>query len=101
MVGAILPRLLPAIGPIRLREYYHWTYLRPALAAVPFAVTCWALEHLLAPRDLVTFLVAGVISLVSYVVPVFALALTPDERALAMRTLRLRTGRAPAVSAAS
>jgi O-antigen/teichoic acid export membrane protein len=102
MVGAILPRLLPTIGPISLSDYYQWTYLRPALAAVPFALTCWALEHLLAPRDLVTFMVAGAFSLVSYVVPVAMLALTSEERAFAARTLRLRMRRQePAVSPTS
>jgi O-antigen/teichoic acid export membrane protein len=102
MVGAVLPRLLPSIGPISLREYYQWTYLRPGLAAAPFAATCWAVEHLLAPGDLVTFLAVGTVSLVTYVVPVAALTLTPDERAYAARLLRLRARPPePAVSASS
>jgi O-antigen/teichoic acid export membrane protein len=102
MVGAILPLLLPAIAPIRLREYYVWTYLRPALAAMPFAIACWAIEHVLAPRDLVTFMAAGTVSLVAYALPVAALALTPAERAYAARVLRLRVGRGePVVPATS
>ena len=100
MVAGILPQLLPDIGPIRLRDYYMWTYVRPMIAAVPFAITCWAIDRLLAPRDLVTFMVAGGLSLVTYVVPIAALAMTAEERAYGASVLRIgrRARTAPAAS---
>ena len=83
-----LPTVLPRLMPFDLRTYYTWTYLRPAIAAVPFAAACWAIERILQPSNLFIFLLTGAASLVFYAVPCWALALTTPERARVLGLVR-------------
>jgi O-antigen/teichoic acid export membrane protein len=92
VVAGLLPSFLPRMFPMSLRHYYLWTYGRPLLAAIPFAVTCWTINSVIAPGNLVLFGAYGVSSLITYAVPCWFVALTPDERrhlsAAAMRYFR-------------
>ena len=102
IVAGYLPLVLPRLFPISLREYYTWTYLRPLIAAVPFAVTCWVLEHVIQPAHLIPFMLMGAGSLIAYVIPAWFIGLTTDERersgAAVLRVVR-RTSKAGAPAA--
>jgi O-antigen/teichoic acid export membrane protein len=80
VVGWVLPRALPNIFPVDLREYYRTVYGRTLLAAVPFALVCWTIRDIVQPPNLPSFFLWGLASLVTYVVPVWLITLTDDER---------------------
>lgn len=81
VVGAVLPWLLPRHVPLRLRDYYLRTYIRPMIGAVPFAVTCWAVAHYIAPDTLLRFFGWGAAAMVTYAVPAWFIGLAAEERA--------------------
>ncbi len=93
MVGGVLPWLLPARLPIRMRDYYVGTYVRPLLASVPFWVACWAVERFVGPGNLASFLVWGVATLPFYLIPAWFIALSGAEQARLQDFVR-RRGRA-------
>ena len=81
VVGVLLPILLPRWVPLDLRIYYLSTYGRPFLAAVPFLLACTFIAKELQPTTFVAFFVSIVAALPLYFIPIWLLALTPDERA--------------------
>jgi O-antigen/teichoic acid export membrane protein len=81
VVGWTLPQKLPRIFPIDLRAYYINVYGRPLAAAVPFFVAAWFVAAVVKPASLVVFFAAATACMIVYVVPVWLIALTPDERA--------------------
>lgn len=105
IVAGYLPSVLPRLFPINLRDYYVWTYLRPLVAAIPFALVCWYVDRIVQPANLITFMIAVGISLVAYVVPTWFLALTDPERMRAtdalLRRIRTPSPAAPVVAAAN
>lgn len=93
VVGGLLPLALPRFFPIKLGHYYRTIYLRPLLASLPFVGACWLVVHGLDPRNLVTFFAGGLLSLVAYVVPCWAVALSPSERTRIQSAVQRRAGR--------
>jgi O-antigen/teichoic acid export membrane protein len=89
VVGVILPRALPRIFPVDLGEYYRVVYGRTLLAAIPFALVCWLIRTVVQPPDLPSFFLWGMAGLVTYLVPVWLITLTADERTHLLRVARL------------
>jgi hypothetical protein len=87
IVGLILPRTLPKIFPVNLLAYYWSVYARPLVAAVPFAAACWVIRSVIQPQRLSVFLLLGILSLVTYAVPAWLIAMTADERAHLQRAV--------------
>jgi O-antigen/teichoic acid export membrane protein len=85
VVGWILPRALPKIFPVDLRAYYVNVYGRTLMASIPFAIATWTIRSVVQPASLLTFFVWGGLSLVAYIVPVWVIALSTDERARLVR----------------
>jgi peptidoglycan biosynthesis protein MviN/MurJ (putative lipid II flippase) len=81
VVGALLPRLLPRWITIDLREYYLSTYVRPLLASVPFLLACLFVARDIRPESFISFFAFGTAALPIYLVPIWLVALTVDERA--------------------
>ena len=92
VVGWVLPRALPKIFPFDLRAYYLSVYGRTLLAAVPFVVACWLVRTVVQPTNLPSFFLWGFLCLLAYIAPAWSVALTAEERALAMRTIGRRRG---------
>jgi O-antigen/teichoic acid export membrane protein len=90
VVGLYLPNLLPRLFPLKLGEYYMWTYLRPLGASVPFIATCWSIERYVRPAHLGTFFVAVAVAMIAYVVPIWFVALTAAERGRVVEIVRRR-----------
>ncbi len=59
MVGWILPRTLPKIFPVNLKEYYFAVYGRTLLASVPFVLACWLVKTVVQPVELAQLLLLG------------------------------------------
>ena len=95
VVGWILPRQLPKIVPVNLRAYYREVYGRTLLASVPFVVACWLVATVVQPASLASFFFWGILSLPAYIVPAWLIALTDEERALALRVITRRGGPGP------
>jgi O-antigen/teichoic acid export membrane protein len=89
VVGWVLPRALPRVFPVDLREYYRVVYARTLLAAIPFALACWFLRTVVQPHTLPSFFVWGLASLPFYVVPVWLITLNGDERLHLLRVTRV------------
>jgi O-antigen/teichoic acid export membrane protein len=87
MVGWVLPRGLPKIFPIDLRAYYINVYGRTLAACIPFAIATWVIRAVVQPDTLLMFFVWGSLSLIAYVVPVWLIALSSDERARLRHTV--------------
>ncbi len=90
VVVAILPPVLARWVPIVLRDYYVATYVRPLLAALPFAAACWVIRYVVAPTDFIMFFASVALALVAYVIPVWFVALSPAERDRLIHAVRLR-----------
>jgi O-antigen/teichoic acid export membrane protein len=96
IVGWALPRALPKLFPMNLRDYYLAVYGRTLLAAVPFAVATWLIATVVRPATLASFLAWGVASLAAYAAPVWFISMTDDERA---HLRRMAGGRKPGKAA--
>jgi O-antigen/teichoic acid export membrane protein len=97
IVCGLLPVLMPRWVPIDLRTYYVSTYLRPFLAAIPFALACWFIAMRIMPANFVSFFASIAVALPLYFVPTWFVALTADERAAAREYLGHRLTRRSAV----
>lgn len=95
VVGWILPRTLPRVFPINLRDYYWNVYGRTLLAAIPFVAATWAIRSIVQPASLVSFFLWGALSLLAYVPPVWLFALSGDDRSQLLLALGARRGRPP------
>ena len=93
IVGGVLPQMLPRLIAVRLRDYYADVYLKPLAAAAPFAVTCWAIAHVIVPGTLVSFFAWGAASLATYAIPCWLIALSASERAHIREALARRMPR--------
>jgi O-antigen/teichoic acid export membrane protein len=93
VVGLLLPNILPRWVPLDRRAYYLSTYGRPFLAAVPFALACTFIALELQPTTFVAFFVSIAAALPLYFIPIWLLALTPDERAAAREYLSHKLAR--------
>jgi O-antigen/teichoic acid export membrane protein len=93
VVGGVLPRMLPRMFSVGLRDYYADVYLKPLAASVPFALTCWAIEHVIVPGTLVSFFAWGTASLAMYVIPCWLIALSASERTHVLEGLARRIPR--------
>ncbi len=80
VVGAVLPCLLPRWLPIRLSEDYLRVYLRPLIAAIPFAAACWYVAYRIVPATLASLFLCGAAAIVTYVVPAWFIGLSAEER---------------------
>ena len=96
VVGWILPRTLPKIFPLNLRAYYVAVYGRTLLASVPFVLACWFVRTVIQPASLVSFFFWGFLSLPAYIAPAWLIAMSAEERAMAMRAIAGRRGHHPA-----
>jgi len=85
VVGWILPRTLPRIFPVSLRDYYLAVYGRTLAAAAPFFVVTWLIGSVIRPASLVTFFAWGMASLAAYAVPLWLHGLSDAERAHLLR----------------
>jgi O-antigen/teichoic acid export membrane protein len=92
MVGWVLPRALPRVFPVNLREYYVAAYGRTLLAAIPFALACVIVEQVVQPASLPGFLLWGIVIFPAYIGPVWLLALSADDRGQLARALGRRPG---------
>lgn len=88
MVGWILPRALPKMFPFDLRAYYLEVYGRSLAAAVPFALATWMIATVVQPATMVSFFAWGGLSLVTYLGPLWVIALSENERTHLLRVLR-------------
>jgi hypothetical protein len=59
------------------------------MAAVPFAAACWFVREMVVPADLAHFFLWAALAVVAYAVPVWAIALSPEERNHLLRALRI------------
>ena len=80
VVVFVLPALAPRLLNIRLRDYYLAVYVRPFLAAAPFALACWGIAYGVQPERLLPFLMWGSAALVAYALPCWFIALDPADR---------------------
>ena len=98
IVGWVLPRMLPKILPMNLRTYYAEVYGRTLLASVPFVVACWLVQTVAQPASLPAFFFWGILSLPAYIVPVWLIALSDEDRTRVLRAIgrgNARAQRAP------
>jgi len=93
IVGVVLPRMLPQLFAVRLRDYYAAVYLKPFAASVPFALTCWMIAQAIVPASLVSFFAWGLVSLATYAIPCWLIALSASERAHILEALARRLPR--------
>ncbi len=107
-LGTLIPHVVVAVGVlpiamrrvlgIGLRDYYVSTYLRPFLATVPFAASCYVVDRFVSPSSLRSFVAVTTLALVAYVVPCWYVALTATERrAVAARISAMFKRTPPAV----
>jgi O-antigen/teichoic acid export membrane protein len=87
VVGWVLPRALPKIFPVNLRAYYLNVYGRTLSAAVPFFIATWIIRTVVQPPNFTSFFAWGTVSMIAYVVPVWLLTLSADERAQLLRAV--------------
>jgi O-antigen/teichoic acid export membrane protein len=87
VVGWVLPRALPGIFPIDLRAYYANVYGRTLSAAAPFLLATWFIRTVVQPPSLVSFFAWGAASLVTYLVPVWFIVLSDEERTHLLRVV--------------
>jgi O-antigen/teichoic acid export membrane protein len=80
VVGGVLPSILPKLLPVDLREYYVSTYVRPILASLPFWFVCWIIDRVIEPQDFARFALSITVSLVTYLIPCWFLALSQLQR---------------------
>lgn len=92
MVGWILPRALPRIFPVNLREYYVAVYGRTLIASVPFVLACWLVRTVVQPAGLPSFFFWGSLTLLAYIPPAWLIALSGEERAQLLRAIAARRG---------
>ena len=97
IAAIVLPAAVPKLLPVKLRDYYSSTYVKPLLASTPYWLVCLAIERYLAPSSLVTFIAAGVASLPFYLVPCWFLALSAAERQAVLGRIRRTRTPMPAV----
>lgn len=90
IVGWVLPRTMPKIFPFDLKEYYLIVYGRTMIAALPFSLACWLVRTVVRPADLVSFFFWGLISLITYIAPLWFVTLSVDERLQLLRALRIQ-----------
>jgi O-antigen/teichoic acid export membrane protein len=93
VVGALLPRVLPRWVRMNVGEYYLSTYVRPLLAATPFALTCLYIANVIVPASFISFFGFIAAALPLYLVPTWFVALTSDERAATREYLSHRFDR--------
>ena len=101
VVFGLLPRVLPRWIPMDLGEYYVSTYARPLLATTPFVLACLYIARVVVPANFFSFFASIAVALPLYVVPIWFLALTADERAAAREYLHHRLHRRTAVREAT
>ncbi len=82
VAAIILPLVLPRLHPIDLGAYFRTVYVRPLLAAVPFAVACWIIRTVIMPASLPAFFGWIAVAMPVYLIPCWLIALTGDERTL-------------------
>jgi O-antigen/teichoic acid export membrane protein len=80
VVGGVLPSILPKLLPVDLREYYVSTYVRPILASLPFWFVCWIIDRVIEPQDFARCALSITVSLVTYLIPCWFLALSQLQR---------------------
>lgn len=97
VVGIVLPMTLPRFVPVVLREYYVSTYVRPLLAAAPFALVCWYIARYLTPASFFSFFALIAIAIPFYLVPTWFVALTGEQRAAARSAIGQRLFRRAAI----
>ena len=90
VVAGILPLMLPRWVPVPIREYYVSTYVRPLAAALPFAAGCWYIAQVLQPANFFSFFASIAVAMPLYVIPVWFVALTAEQRAAARSYLGQR-----------
>jgi O-antigen/teichoic acid export membrane protein len=93
VVGVVLPALLPRWIRFNLGAYYVSTYLRPLVAATPFLLACVLIAMEFTPSSFVAFFAWILFALPLYVIPVWSVALTADERATAREYVREKLAR--------
>src|SRR4029453_10075928 len=97
ITAIVLPAAVPTLMPVALKDYYVSTYLRPLLASLPFWLAFSAIDRVVAPTTLVTFLGKVGAGLIAYLVPCWFGALSDDERQMiASRVGRRRSRTNPA-----
>jgi O-antigen/teichoic acid export membrane protein len=97
VTGVVLPRVLPRWVPMNLGEYYISTYGRPLLAATPFMLSCLYIADVIVPAHFISFFGLIACALPLYLVSIWFVALTHDERATAREYLNHRLHRRTAV----
>jgi O-antigen/teichoic acid export membrane protein len=90
LVTLVLPFLLRSILGLPVSRYLAGVYLRPLLAAIPFALGALWIETHVRLANLIEFGLAVMLLLVVYVPSVYAIGLTAEERQLVLRKLGLR-----------
>jgi O-antigen/teichoic acid export membrane protein len=99
ITAIVLPTAVPKLMPVALKDYYVSTYLRPLLASIPFWVVCYAIDRVVAPTTLVTFLGSVGAGLIAYLVPCWFGALSGDERQMIASRVGKRRSRPDPASA--
>ncbi|HEY0687057.1 MAG TPA: oligosaccharide flippase family protein [Steroidobacter sp.] len=97
LVVIVLPYLLRSILGLPVWSYIAGVYMRPVIAAVPFALGAWWVRHNVQLSNLIEFGLAVALLLVLYAPCVYAIGLTGSERQLVLRKLGLRKS-VPALS---
>ncbi len=80
IVGWVLPRALPKLFPMNLRDYYVAVYARTLVAALPFVAATWFISAVVRPATMTSFLAWGFASLAAYAVPVWFISMNDEER---------------------
>jgi O-antigen/teichoic acid export membrane protein len=90
LVIGIVPVLVCPQLKLTAREYLVGAYLRPLLAALPFAALAWLIAHTVYFRSMVTLLLVIMTITVFYVFCIFFLGMYPDERRMLLKRLGWR-----------
>jgi O-antigen/teichoic acid export membrane protein len=90
LVTIVLPYLLRSILGLPVLKYLAGVYLRPLVAAVPFALGAFWVHRNIQLRNLLEFVLAVGLLLLLYIPCVYAVGLTGAERLLVLRKFGLR-----------
>jgi hypothetical protein len=90
LVTIVLPYLLRSILGLPVLKYLAGVYLRPLLAAMPFALGAFWMHRNIQLRNLIEFVLAVGLLLLLYIPSVYAIGLTGAERLLVLRKFGLR-----------
>ena len=85
VVMIVLPVIISKVIKIRLLNYFKLSYCSPIIAVIPFSLACLLVRHYIVPHSLLTFFLEIAAILPVYVVGVWFLSITDEERQLIKR----------------